>query len=95
MKLTWSLILDFFHLAVKKQPRNNYGKLSLAVLLPPPYKHRVWDCNEANHNLINETLSNTNWEAMFENSTRDEAVKDFTDIILSTILQFIPEKILT
>ena len=72
-----------------------YGKLNLTAPLPPPYKRRVWDYNEANHDLIKETLSNTNWEAIFENSTSDEAVKDFTDIILSTMSQFIPNKIIT
>ena len=72
-----------------------YGKLNLAAPLPPPYKLRAWDYNEANHNLIKESLSNTNWEAIFENSTSDEAVKDFTNIILSTMSQFIPNKIIT
>ena len=43
-----------------------YGKLNLAAPLPPPYKRRVWDYNETNHNLINETLSNTNWEAFLK-----------------------------
>ena len=62
-----------------------YGKLNLAAPLTPPYKRTVWDYNEANHDLIKETLSNTNWEAIFENSTPDEAVKGFTNIILSTI----------
>ena len=71
-----------------------YGKLNLAAPLLLPYKRRVWDYNEANHNLIKETLSNTNWEAIFENSTPDEAVKDFTDIILSTMWQFIPIRLL-
>ena len=71
------------------------GKLNLAAPLPPPYKRRVWDYNEANHDLIKETLSNTNSEAIFENSTPDKAVKDFTDIILSTMSQFIPNKIIT
>ena len=37
-----------------------YGKLNLATSLPPPYKRRVWDYYEANHNLIKESLSNTN-----------------------------------
>ena len=72
-----------------------HGKLNLAAPLPPPYKRRVWDYNEANLNLIKETLSNTNWEATFENSTPDEAVKDSTDIILSTLSQFILNKIIT
>ena len=45
--------------------------------------------------LIKETLSNTNWEAIFKNSTPGEAVKDFTDIVLSTMSQFIPNKIIT
>ena len=72
-----------------------YVKLNLKASLPPPYKRRVWDYNEANYNLIKETLSNTNWEAIFENSTPDEAVKDFTNIILSTMSQFIPRKIIT
>ena len=72
-----------------------YGKLNLTAPLPPPYKRRVWDYNDANHDLIKETLSNTNWEAIFENSTPDESVKDFTDIILSTMSQFIPNKIIT
>ena len=72
-----------------------YGKLNLTAPLPPPYERRVWDYNEANHNLIKETLWNTNWETIFDNSTPDEAVKDFTDIILSTMSQFIPNKIIT
>ena len=72
-----------------------YGNLNLTAPLPPPYKHRLWDYNETNHNLIKETLSNTSWEAIFENSTPDEAVKDFTDIILSTMSKFIPNKIIT
>ena len=72
-----------------------YGKLNLTAPLPPPYKRRVWDYNEANHDLIKETLSNTSWEAIIENSTPDEAVKDFTDIILSTMSQFIPNIIIT
>ena len=71
------------------------GELNLAVPLPPPYKRRVWDYNEANYSLIKETLSNTNWEAIFENSTPDEAVKDFINIVLSTMSQFIPNKIIT
>ena len=33
-----------------------YGKLNLTAPLPPPYKRRVWDYNEANYNLIKETL---------------------------------------
>ena len=33
--------------------------------------------------------------ANFENSNPDEAVKDFTDIILSTMSQFIPNTIIT
>ena len=77
----------------KSQHEVIYGKLDLASLLPPPYKRRVWDYNEANHNLIKESLSNTNWEAIFENATPDEAVKDLTDIVLSTMSQFIPNKI--
>ena len=32
-----------------------YGKLNLTAPLPPPYKRRVWDYNEANHDLIKET----------------------------------------
>ena len=72
-----------------------YVKLNLKASLPPLYKRRVWDYNEANYNLIKETLSNTNWEAIFENSTPDKAVKDFTNIILSTMSQFIPSKIIT
>ena len=71
-----------------------YGKLNLAAPLPPPYKRRVWDYNGTNHNLSKETLSNTNLEAIFENSTPDEAVKDVTNIILSTMSQFIPNKII-
>ena len=43
-----------------------YDKLNLADPLPPPYKRRVWDYNETNHNLINETLSDTNWEAFLK-----------------------------
>ena len=42
-----------------------YGKLNLTAPLPPPYKRRVWDYNEVNHDLIKETLSNTNWEGHF------------------------------
>ena len=72
-----------------------YGKLNLDAPLPPPYNRRVWDYNEANHSLIKETLLNTNWEAISEKSTPDEAVKDFTDIVLLTTSQFIPNKIIT
>ena len=91
----------FFDSGLLPSPRDKsqheviYGKLNLAALLPPSYKRRVWDYNEANQNLIKESLSNTNWEAIFENSTPDEAVKDLTDIVLSTMSQFIPNNVIT
>ena len=72
-----------------------YGKSNSAASLLLPFKRRVWDQNEANHNLIKESLYNANWEAIFENSTPDEAVKDFTDLVLSTMSQCIPNKVIT
>ena len=71
-----------------------YGKINFRVPLPPPHFRTIWDYENADPSSIHCAIENFNWQNAFESKTINEKVHVFSEVLMNTLSNFVPHKLL-
>ena len=73
-----------------------YGKLSVRVLSPPPYRRRIWFYDRANVAAIKKSIEMFPWkDTLSDIACPNQQVKCLNETLLNIFSNFIPNKIIT
>ena len=73
-----------------------YGKLSVRVLSPPPYRRRIWFYDRANVTAIKKSIEMFPWkDTLSDIACPNQQVKCLNETLLNIFSNFIPNKIIT
>ena len=71
-----------------------YGKINLKIPPPPPTERKIWHYDKANTNAIRNSMNNFPWAQHLRlNSNPNWQTKQFTEIFLNIMANFIPNEI--
>ena len=70
-----------------------YGKLSITIPSPPPYKRTVWDYSKAETEAIKDEILGIDEVSRFIALSSDEMTECFIQILVSTVTKSIPSKV--
>ena len=66
-----------------------HSKFNLKIFYPPPYERVVWHYQDANNDLIQQSISQFNWERAFSNKGVNKQISIFNETILNITKNFI------
>ena len=69
-----------------------HAKLNLKIFYPPPYDQVLWHYQDANNDLIQQSISQFNWERAFSNEGVNEQISIFNENILNIMTNVIPHE---
>ena len=69
-----------------------HAKFNLKIFCPPPYERVVWHYQDANNDLIQQSISQFNWETAFSNKGVKKQISIFNETILNIMTNFIPHE---
>ena len=69
-----------------------YAIIDLKVDFPPPYERIVWDYSKAKKELINQCISQFDWDRAFLGKTIEQQVIFFNNTLINIFENFVPNK---
>ena len=69
-----------------------HAKFKLKIFYPPSYEKVVWDCQDANNNLIQRPIFQLNWKRALYNKGVNKQILIFNETILNIMTNFIPHE---
>ena len=71
--------------SLDSRSKHNIIHSTLNVNIPrrPPFKHKIWDYNNARVDLLRADLQTVNWQDLFFNLNTSEKVFVFTDVFMN------------
>ena len=70
------------------------AKINLKIFYPPPGTRCTWDYGKANHEAINNAITNFDWKKAFSNINVHTQVKLFNKIFTNVFTIFFPNKLI-
>ena len=68
-----------------------HAKFNLKIVSPPPYERVVWHYQDAKNDLIQQSVSQFNWERAFSNKGVNKQISIFNETI-NIMTNFTPHK---
>ena len=69
-----------------------HAKFNLKIFHPPPYERVVCHYQDTNNDLIQQSISQFNWERAFSNKGVNKKISIFNETILNIMTNFIPHE---